>query len=751
MEIIKIQKGKRIAKRKDKVKEWYLIQSGSVIQKFGFAEIVLGQNAIIGIIERDWFICDYITKEDTALIPIPCKNADDLKNILAANERYRIVFLKTAIEQRHKAFVLYTQLQKRVGQFHAFVQTVYNDYKTFCNSYQLDEQAFPQIDYFNMLEMKHKAEAWEVNNSISLIQNVLKEYIQMMVKDDSLCVGVIMEAAAQMHRVMLGIGEMVTYLTDHKEILLSESENDIFHLYFDLAVRCGKRHLDIAPVKQELSFLSEFIRRIQIYEPSLIKNRLKQYEEYDFENAASAQLSKKVDVLTEDCLNHIMEFGQIGKEEADKFKEQVEAYRSLPDMTSTDSSAYKIRKQIAPLFYEIYFKVFMQMIENEDGASPIIEMFLNFGFMDTKMAGEENAKALYDLTGRLRQFKSDRVYTVYTWLRSIYFGRNEPSKNEFELDYLVYLLEQRKNGDLTEAQVKTMQNDQKEKVRFEVMNMFSSANRITYGKITTFCPILCEYDLINTLDKMAVTVERLEDELNKIRKIDFSAFYREVNFTNAANDILSHEMLMKEVLPDVILMPNAGTRAMMWQETADKRRDTRARFLFPIFTAANLEDMMVETVARYRWEMCRKIQGVRWNDIREKSLTSEYCDYLQFYRKNRDLSADAKDKLKTAIQRAKNNYREVFVKDYQGWISYESKGSFRLNKVAREILIVYCPFAKEIRTALKINPMYQISIPKFERDAAKKEQRLTALYEKYQKAGGEITEDLKDNLLYCQL
>ena len=313
------------------------------------------------------------------------------------------------------------------------------------------------------------------------------------------------------------------------------------------------------------------------------------------------------------------------------------------------------------------------------------------------------------------------------------------------------MLEQRKNGDLTEAQVKTMQNDQKEKVRFEVMNMFSSANRITYGKITTFCPILCEYDLINTLDKMAVTVERLEDELNKIRKIDFSAFYREVNFTNAANDILSHEMLMKEVLPDVILMPNAGTRAMMWQETADKRRDTRARFLFPIFTAANLEDMMVETVARYRWEMCRKIQGVRWNDIREKSLTSEYCDYLQFYRKNRDLSADAKDKLKTAIQRAKNNYREVFVKDYQGWISYESKGSFRLNKVAREILIVYCPFAKEIRTALKINPMYQISIPKFERDAAKKEQRLTALYEKYQKAGGEITEDLKDNLLYCQL
>ena len=751
MQVMKIQKGKRIAKRKDIVKEWYLIQSGSVIQKLGLAEVTLGPNAIIGILERDWFICDYIAGEDTAIAAIPCGNADDLKNILAANERYRIVFLRTAIEQRHRIFVLYSQIYKRMSQFHAFVQTVYNDYKSFCGNYQLDEQPFPQMDYFNRLEMKHKAEAWVVNNSTSLIKNVLKDYIQMMVRDDSLCVGVIMEASAQMHRAMLGIGEMVTYLSDRKEILLAESENDIFHLYFDLAIRAGKRHLDIAPVRQELTFLSEFIRKIQIYEPALIRTRIKQYEEYDFENVASAQLSKKVDVLTEDCLKHILEFAQTEPDESAAFLAQVESYRSLPDMTSTDAAAYKIRKQIAPLFYNIYFKVFMQAVEDEDAASPIIEMFLNFGFMDTKLAGEENTKALYDLTGRLRQFKSERVYTIFTWLKSIYFGRNEPSKNEFELDYPAYLLEQKKNGDLNEEQVKKMQNDQKEKVRFEIQNMFNSANRITYGKITTFCPILCEFDLINTIDKMAVTVERLEDELNKIRKIDFSAFYREVNFTNAANDILSHELLMSEVLPDIILMPNAGTRAMMWQETADKRRDTRARFLFPIFTAANLEEMMIETVGRYRWEMCRKIQGVRWNDIREKSLTSEYCDYLQFYRKNRDLSADAKDKLKTAIQRAKNNYREVFVKDYQSWINYESKGSFRLNKVAREILIVYCPFAKDIRTALKVNPMYQLSIPKFERDNAKKAQRLTALYEKYQKAGGEITEELQQNLLYCQL
>ncbi len=208
---------------------------------------------------------------------------------------------------------------------------------------------------------------------------------------------------------------------------------------------------------------------------------------------------------------------------------------------------------------------------------------------------------------------------------------------------------------------------------------------------------------------------------------------------------------MKEVLPDIILMPNAGTRAMMWQETAGVKRDTSARFMFPIFTAVDVDDMMMEIVGKYRWEICRKIQGVHWNDIRERSLTSEYCDYIQFYRKNHELSADAKEKIKSALLRGRNNYREVFVKDYQNWIKYESKGSYRLNKVAREILVTYCPFAKGIREELRANPMYQNSISRFDLQPAQKVQRLQGLYDKYQKAGGKITQELQDNMDYYEL
>ena len=112
---------------------------------------------------------------------------------------------------------------------------------------------------------------------------------------------------------------------------------------------------------------------------------------------------------------------------------------------------------------------------------------------------------------------------------------------------------------------------------------------------------------------------------------------------------------------------------------------------------------------------------------------------------------DAKDKIKTALARARNSYREVFVKDYQSWMKYESAGSFRLNKVARDIMVRYCPFAKDVRQNLMQNPQYQNVFRKLDAENQKKVQRLTAMYDKYEAAGGEITPELNENLKYYQM
>lgn len=111
-------------------------------------------------------------------------------------------------------------------------------------------------------------------------------------------------------------------------------------------------------------------------------------------------------------------------------------------------------KRITQIFYDTYLKAFMHTVKGEKELTPIVEMFLNFGFMDVQMAGEENANILFDLTEHLDVCKSDHVYTIFEWLRSVYDGRNEPSKNEFDMDYPAYLAEMRKTGKITTEQQK---------------------------------------------------------------------------------------------------------------------------------------------------------------------------------------------------------------------------------------------------------------------------------------------------------
>lgn len=754
MEIIKVQRDQVIARKNDKVKYWYLIQEGSVIQKFDFSEVRLEKNAIIGILEKDIFLCDYVAGEDTVLAGFICENSTDLKNILTGQEKIRNVFLRAAIEQRHQMLCLYSDLNNKARQFHMFVETVYNDYTTFCSKYKIEEQSFLRMEHFNPLEMHHKAEQWEVNNSISIVKNYMQEYLQLMEKDDSLTVGAIMEAAAQIRRFTLGIGEMEAYLSYNKDILIGESENDLFKLFFDLSIKTYAKKYDIEPVTKEITLIAKVAEKLNIYNARMLARRFNEFKNYDYDGTSGSTngetLRKEIDITTADCLNHILEYAGYKDDDSEMICKLVEEYQNMPDMTSTSNEAYALRKKLTAVYYDIYYKVFIRAVKDESTLTPILEMFLNFGFMDLSFVGEEHAKALYELTAHLDICSSDHIYTIYEWLKCIYRGEKQASKNEFDMDYPAYLADLKKSGEITQEQLAEYQQDREKQVEFEIKNMFTSVNKITYGKITTFCPILNKIDLINSIDKMLVTAEKLENSLNEVRKVDYSVFYREVLFTDPDKGI-NYERIMKEVIPDIILMPNAGSRVTMWQETEGVKNDTPGRIMFPIFTALDLDDLMLGAIGWFRWEMCRKIQGIHWNDVREKSLTAEYCTYIQFYRKNHELSAEAKEKIKNALARAKNNYREVFVKDYVNWIKFESKGSFRLNKISRDILIRYCPFAKAVRNELKANPLYQASISKFDVETAKKLQRYNSIYDKYEKAGGVITPELKENLLFYQM
>jgi hypothetical protein len=88
----------------------------------------------------------------------------------------------------------------------------------------------------------------------------------------------------------------------------------------------------------------------------------------------------------------------------------------------------------------------------------------------------------------------------------------------------------------------------------------------------------------------------------------------------------------------------------------------------------------------------------------------------------------------------------MFTKDYEVWVKYESQNSIRLNKVARGILYMYCPFAAEYRKKLEAQPIFNAASGRFERERIKKVKELKTFNSNVLKRGGQITEVLQNNL-----
>jgi hypothetical protein len=239
----------------------------------------------------------------------------------------------------------------------------------------------------------------------------------------------------------------------------------------------------------------------------------------------------------------------------------------------------------------------------------------------------------------------------------------------------------------------------------------------------------------------------IREKLSNILAIDFSLFHREIHYKSVESAI-EKEIILEQVLPDILLVPVYGTKAMMWQEISCRIRNTPGRFILPVFTDENLDDMIVRLAGNFRWELCRTMMGAAWNDISQNSLTSEYADYIQFYRKNRDLTDDAKEKVKALISKYHNKLRDIFTSEYDIWINNESKGNPRLNKVARSIFMKHCPFSRQIREQLERQPIYADQISAFRIQRAKKAKELENRYRSYIKANSSLDPALQENLSF---
>ena len=443
-----------------------------------------------------------------------------------------------------------------------------------------------------------------------------------------------------------------------------------------------------------------------------------------------------------DALSTILNFGNCEEELAERFISEVITYRSMPDKDSTQDSDRSFRNKMNNDFYKVYKAVFTASLER-DTMPPAVKLFLQFGFVDAKLAGAGNSAYLMSIVDSYQGEPERGVYTFYEWLLAIYEGDKEPSRNEFDLDYPAYLREQKNSGNISAAEEKHMLTSPIDRVYFELENVFPIVNKMTFGRISTFCPLLSAHNLAKPLPQSIVTPQKVFHTIEEIKRTDFSAYCRETVYTEESIGIV-REFLQVEVLPDVILMPNAGIRGAMWQEIEGKRRTTPSRMMISVIELESIFQLMVRMTGEFRWEMCKRIQGAYWNNIAERSLTSEYTDYAQFYKRNHDLSPEAKEKIKLNLQKSKNSIKEMFIRDYATWIMYEGNGAPHLNKIARGILFTYCPFAAPLRQKLGSHPLYSNLIERYQMQINQKLHHLDMVCNKVEKGGFTVPEEVEN-------
>ena len=542
---------------------------------------------------------------------------------------------------------------------------------------------------------------------------------------------------------MLSLSEKLSQSQkNYANVLLNEDYLDIFDLYCDLFFRARSNGANADDIDASIRAMTEKFQTMSQIDKMFLVKRVNRFQTKAASVREKKELSKEEETIHNELngsVNCILDYAKINTELASEFQKILEQFKQLPDKNATDRSVDTVRKHLTKYYYEIYREVLMTALKSAQ-IPTIIKMFLNFGYVDPNLCGFENAVSLYNFADSFHGLRDQGIYTILEWFQEIYCGNKQPSRNEFEQDYTAYVRTLKREKKIDNQQEAEMLNDTVAKVQYELDNMFPQVNKVTFGRVLTFCPVLIEENMLKPFDELVMTPQKILSIFEDIDKIDYSAFYHEILFEDMKANL--KETVRVDVRPDVIFAPNAGVKGILWQECEGMHRTTPGRMIISALHMENAHKTFLRMTAEFRWEMCKRTMGARWNDFATHSLTSDYCSYAQFFSKNRDLSYDAKEKLKEVLKRCKNSYKEMFVQDYITFMMYESTGSSRLNKVSRGILFLYCPFRDEICQKLQGNGAFQDCLDKHRIHKGQALHRLNQILQKYQNSGNPVPEEI---------
>ena len=728
--IYEFQPGEVIFSAGDDVEYLAMLAEGEMAASASYGAIVLKAGDMAGIsdIWQGKYSCDYMAVTKVKVCMYAFGGASLMRPVFDGERKYLSVSALSAIRFYKQQNFLQNQWYQRSKRAYGKLKLSYEKYNNYTRKYNITPQSLEYIEELESEYQTYSLEGYTEAVASELSSFSLEEIQNFLGKAPYFAMGVLKQLEERC-RITANVAEKsMLFYKKIGQMFFGANRETLYTGYYEMALAVKEINGDIQPLVMELESIlnmaqtmeKEFAEAPGVHFISPVE-KIRDAIGVLYTSAEA----KDAILMTDYTANQMMEaqkafagltkklldYADITGEQRQEFMDGLTAFRMLAKNQFRAADSVKIIHEFETLFYELYEAIFKK--KEKEGAPFWVQLFLDYGILSDTDFSKEDQVRIYDVV-KNRSYEGDyKIYTISQWLHLIYIGEREPSRDELGRDYKEFLQEFKKKRTLTHEEEMEFHNDMMRKVRFEIKNFFRINSRIVYSSNSTFCPFITGEELGANIANSILSYEKTVEVMEKIRKVDFSIFYREYTYYNSYGQVKSLR-LMTEVLPDIILIPHVGYRAGMWQEIEGRKRVSPARFAVPMYPQGDLYEMLLNVAGRYRWEFCRTEQGVRWNDVSERSLTSEYFDYIQFYRKNNELSDGNKQKLKDKLTRFRNNTSEVFISDYVAWIKYESEGANRLNKVCRNIMAEYCLFGKEIRDRLKTNPMFGESLAKAE-------------------------------------
>ncbi len=455
-------------------------------------------------------------------------------------------------------------------------------------------------------------------------------------------------------------------------------------------------------------------------------------------------------------LTKLLDYSEVDEATRKEIITNINEFKRVEDKMSDSTEVRKLRKNITALHWKLFEEVYLKSYKSSNRPK-YVQMYLYYGLIDETLLKASHVAAIYNFND-----KPNSKYPIYyatEWLDKIFGKDVDPSIDELGQSFYEIVREEhkdklrgRKLEDLPEEL-----NSGEDRVLFELRRMLKSTVKTTNGQLRTAVPVLLAEQIWRDIDSMRVTRQRLEKVIDDIMERDFSAFHRQILYKNSERNIYK-EFIIKQVIPNFIIVPSAGINVMMWQSIDGRNKASSGRFVFPAFAndpsnTSQYDDLFLLTLKAcgvFRWELLRELLGHAWTDPTESSLTSDYMDYIQFYRKNPKLSPEVKEAVKIEFKRFRTD-RDKFVNDYINWIIYEFDGQMKLNVVAREIFFKHVPFKKAYLDKLGKSPRYADIHTRLTNIRKKKLREMQNRYYKYTKDGASLPEELQDNMDFLQI